>query len=201
MAGTRTANRQVIKSFFKNIGRQVVQETGKTVNDTIYIELAKYCENLLLDAVIENRRRNPNAHQFTGNLINSIVVILFDKSEGSIDTFFAYDRLKNPIRREMSALTTRGTLRKNKIRFSPDWQNAESAYRPQVVTDESYGQDDARAFASSWRPSTGKQYEICVAYTSEYAEWVELHNQSIGYANSVAYVKRTLPQLGFKKVS
>ena len=196
------ANKRVIRDFFKNIGKQVVQETGKTMNDTVYDTLDHICQNLLLDAVIQNRLRNPESHQYTGNLINSIVVILYEKSEGVQSSYFAYDRLREPIRKEMTALTTRGTKRKNAIHFRPDWQNTpHSMYTPEVATDESFGPSDARSFASSWKPSTKSAFEICVAYTSEYAEWVETQRQTTGLLNSMKYTNQVMTSFGFKKIS
>jgi len=170
-------------------------------NDIIETELDDFCSKLLLDAVIENRRRNPEAHQFTGNLINSIVIILFRKDTGEQRNYYAYDRLKSPIRREMSARTRRGTMRKNAVHFRPDWQGRpHSMYLPEVVTDESLGPSDARAFAASWRPVTGKNFEICVAYTSEYGDWVETERQSTGYFNSKRYASKAMVGIGFTKI-
>lgn len=188
------ANRAVINEGVKKIEWHIHDEVLKRLDDI--------CRNLLLDAVIENRRRHPSAHQFTGNLINSIVVILFDRMEGAQYDFFAYDRLRAPIRREMSARTSRKTTRKNAIHFRPDWQNTpHSMYRPEVETDESYGPQDARAFASSFRPLTNKMFEICVAYTSEYAEWVEINNHTTGFLNSQRFAKQVMVGYGFKKIA
>lgn len=199
MAGT--SNIKVIKSAFKNFGQQVVEETGKTVDETIFDTLDEVCKNLLLDAVVRNRR-GKDAHQYTGNLINSIVVILHSKPEGITSYYFAYDDLKAPIRKEMSAMTSRGNTRKNAVHFRPDWQGTpHSSYRPTVVTDGSTGPQDARAFAASWKPETGLPFEICVAYTSEYAEWVEKERQTTGYLNSVGYTRKLMKGLGLKQVS
>ena len=186
-------NRTIVKRAFS--------EFYQEMNNRIYDELDKFCQNLLLEAVIANRRGAPGAHQFTGNLINSIVVIMFDKDGGIQTNYFAYDRLKNPIRREMSSRTTRGTVRKNAVHFSPDWQNTpESIYKPEVVTDRSLGPDDAKSFASSWTPTTGAPFEICVAYTSEYAGWVEEHRKTTGFVNSMRYSRKALLSYGLKRI-
>ena len=188
-------NLKVIRDAFKQF-REV------TVVNEIYKSLDDFCRNLLLDAVIYNRRLNPEAHQYTGNLINSIVVILFDKNNGVKSDYYAYDRLKSPIRREMSAKTTRGGMRKRAVHFRPDWQGTpHSRYHPELVTDESFGPADARGFAASWMPVTGKDFEICVAYTSEYAEWVEIHHHSTGFLNSMRYAKQAMTSVGFKKIA
>ena len=191
MAGTN--NRQVIEDAFKQFSQQM--------NEAVYAKLDEICSNLLLDAVVQNRRRNPEAHQFTGNLINSIVVILYDKKEGVQSNYFAYDTLKAPIRKEMSARTARGGERKYAIHFAPDWQGTpHSKYKPKVATDESTGPQDAVAFAGAWTPTTGKDFEICVAYTSEYANWVEEERKTTGFIQSRNYAKKVMAAFGFKRI-
>lgn len=188
-------NAKIIKQAFNEFKRE-------TMANEIYNYLDNICQNLLLQAVIDNRRRNPKAHQFTGNLINSIVIILYDKNEGIQSNYFAYDLLKSPIRKEMSAKNTRGGMRKNAVHFRPDWQNTpHSKYTPEVVTDESYGPNDAKSFAASWQPTLKTDFEICVAYTSEYAEWVELNRQTTGFLNSMRYAKQVMTGFGFKKIA
>jgi len=187
------ANTKVVKEAFQ---RQMV-----IWNDELQKILEQACKNILY-AAIENRRGNPKAHQFTGNLINSIVVLMFRRDTGEIFTFFAYDDLKAPIRKEMSALTSRGTTRKNAIHFRPDWQNtAHSKYTPEVATDGSTGPQDAKSFASSWTPTSKTAFEICVAYTAEYAEWVEMQRQTTGYLNTKRYTKKMMTTIGFKKIA
>jgi hypothetical protein len=190
------------KPWSKNLLKKAFDTfVTEDMEPAIYTKLDEICGRLLLDAVIANRRMNPEAHQFTGNLINSIVVILYWKNEGSIDTYFAYDRLNSPIQKEMSSVTSRGTARKNLYRFHPDWQQKDSAYKPELPTDFSTGPADARSFASAWTPSTGKPFEICVAYTSEYADWVQQHRKSTGYIQSIAYTKKVMASFGFKKLN
>lgn len=186
-------NTRVINEAFKEAERQW--------NGIVFDKLDEFCRNLLLDAVIENRRGNPNAHQFTGNLINSIVVLLYSHYEGVLSKYFAYDRLQAPIRKEMSAMTSRKTQRKYAVHFRPDWQGTpHSIYTPEVATDGSTGPQDATQFANSWSPTTKKGFEICVAYTSEYADWVEMHHHSTGFMNSVSYARKVLVTFGLKKV-
>lgn len=193
----------VSKPGWQNSLRKVFKDFQKTeMSDIIYNELDSFCRALLA-LVVGNRLHNKEAHQFTGNLINSIVVILFDRNTGVKSDYYAYDDLKAPIRKEMSAVTSRGTRRKNAVHFRPaDWQGTiDSMYKPEVATDESMGPQDARAFASSWSPSTGKAFEICVAYTSEYAEWVEQQRQTTGYVVSFNSTRKELVHMGFKKIA
>ena len=195
MAGTN--NRQVIEDAFKQFSQQIDEEVFNMLDDA--------CRNLLLDAVIRNRMigdmKKSTPHQFTGNLINSIVVILFRKSTGEVCKYFASDQLKAPIQREMSRLNARGKERKYHYHFRPDWQNTpESEYMPEVATDRSTGPQDARSFAAEWGPSLNTAFEICVAYTSEYAEWVHTQRKTVGILNSMHYTSKMMKGKGFKPV-
>lgn len=192
----------VSKVGFKQELKLALERYKQTeMHEIVKNELDIFCARMLLDAVIRNREGNPKAHQYTGNLINSIVVILFDKLDGVQTNYFASDRLQAPIRKEMTAKTYRGTQRQRRIHFRPDWQGRpESSYLPTVVTDESLGPNDARAFAAAWTPTTKKDFEICVAYTSEYASWVEDHRKSIGYVNSIQYTGKAMADIGFKRM-
>ena len=185
----------VIRNAFKEFKVQMEDEVFDVLDDA--------CKNLLLDAVIRNRMWGDSKvmtpHQYTGNLINSIVIILFRKSTGEQINYFAYDRLRDPIQREMSGMTTRKTKRKKVYHFHPDWQNSpESWYLPEVATDRSTGPEDAKAFASAWHPQLGTEFEVCVAYTSEYAEWVHMEHRTVGILASKAYSWKMFKGKGFK---
>lgn len=210
MAGTKGGDIVINCSkqgWWSSLEKAVRQFQQNEMHDVVLNELENICEKILLYAVVMQRMTIKGAHQYTGNLINSIVVILFDRLDGVQYDYYAYDSvlpgMKPPIRREMTALTTRGTKRKNAVHFKPaDWQGSvDSFYRPEIVTDESYGQDDARAFASSCIPTTGKDFEICVAYTSEYAEWVENERHTVGLLRSMNDAKRVLVGFGLKQIA
>jgi len=190
-------NRKVVRDAFKEFKFQMYDEVSPIIQSA--------CENLLLDAVIRNREvgdsKKMSAHQYTGNLINSIVVIFFRRSTGEKYDYYAYDRLNQPIQREMSQLTRRKTARKRPYHFHPDWQHTpESWYLPQVATDRSTGPSDARAFAATWQPQLNTEFEVCVAYTSEYADWVHEHHRTTGILNSIAYTVKMMKGQGFKYV-
>ena len=214
-------NKKIIREFFNNFGNQVVVETGKPVDVTIHTYLCDWCESILRAAI--DIRKNPASldtsgeivagHNFTGNLINSICVVLYEKSKGKKTSFFADSTgLKPAIRRELSYVTYKGRKRRNRIYFRPgsrfgsaDWSgsishiNAESL----IPTDESYGYSDARKFASSWVPrSTSADFVICVAYTSEYADFVEQQRHTTGFMETMMFTHRTaIEWVGLKKVA
>lgn len=172
---------------------------AKRVDQQIFGQLDAFCKDLLRKAVWE-RLHSTGAHQFTGNLVNSIVVCMYRRSTGKKYNYYAYNSVKLPIRRELSSLSSRGRRRKNRIWFRPgsrfgsvDWSGNWSSLDPEklVATDESWGQNDALSFASHWHPiSISNDFSICVAYTSEYASFVENERQTTGYLNTLDYAER-----------
>lgn len=188
MAGT---NKAIVEKAFKDFEKRMDQQ--------VFGQLDKYCRDILRKAVWE-RQHFTGGHNFTGNLVNSIVVCMFRKSTGKKYKYFAYDTIKLPIRRELSALTSRGKRRKNRIIFHPgsrfgsqDWSGEWSTLKPDnlIPTDESWGQNDAVQFASIWYPTnTNLDFTICVAYASEYASFVEHERHTTGYVNTLDYAER-----------
>ena len=209
MAGVNT---KIVKKAFADFSR--------TIEKTTYDWLCDWCELLLREAV--EFRKNPariggngevsSGHNFTGNLINSICVILYQSSKKQKTSFFAsrdVPGLKPAIRRELSGLNSRGKQRKNRIFFRPgsrfgdrDWSDQWSSLKAETLigTDESWGQTDALKFANSWIPTIKADFVICVAYTSEYADWVEMRNGTTGIVEMEAFAARTGVELiGLKR--
>lgn len=185
------SNKQIVEKAFKGYAQHIEKVT--------FGELDKYCKDVLRKAVWE-RLHVAFGHNYTGNLINSIVVCMYRKSTGRKYDYFAYNSVKLPIRRELSALNTRGKYRRNNINFGPgskfgreDWTGQWSTLRAEnlVPTDESWGQNDAINFANTWIPSNPDlSFVICVAYTSEYASYVEEHRKTTGYLGTLDYAER-----------
>ena len=184
MAG---ANLMIVRKAFKGYSEHI--------DKIVYNRLDKWCENILR-AAVGFRIRQPEGHNFTGNLINSICVLLYRKSTGTKTSYFAFDKagIKLPIRREVSGLTARRKQRKNRIWFRPDWSGEQSALKGSelIPTDESWGQNDAQSFANWWTPQNlNCDFVICVAYTSEYASFVEHERQTTGILETESYVGHT----------
>ena len=177
------------------IVRKAFDGYAKHIDKIVYSKLDKWCVEILRKAVFE--RLNPvDGHNFTGNLINSICVVLYRKSTGTKTTYFAYDKagLKLPIRREISGLNARKRQRKNRIWFRPDWSGETSALRGSglIPTDQSWGQNDAAKFAMNWLPRNGEcDFVICVAYTAEYASFVEHERNTTGILQTELFVEKT----------
>lgn len=184
-------NIKIVNKAFKGYAEHIDKVT--------YNALDKWCVDILRNAC-RFRMNQVGGHNFTGNLINSICVLLYRKSKGTVTSYFAYDKagLKLPIRRELSGLNSRGKQRKNRIFFRPgsrfgdrDWMDQWSSLKPDTLigTDESWGQNDAQRFAASWVPSTPDcDFVICVAYTSEYASFVEHERHTTGILETESYV-------------
>ena len=142
-----------------------------------------YCSNIL-ESALKARLRNPNAHNFTGNLLNSIVVCLYKKGK-PLTAYYAAGKVDEPICAKMSF---RG---KYTYRFNPDYDGARSRYIPTVKTDGGWGQEDARRFFADYKPQGENLFDIVVAYPVEYAEWVDMQRQTTGFMQTFQYAERT----------
>lgn len=184
MAGRNTT---IIKNAFKGYAEHIEKVT--------YNALDEWCVEILRKAVFE-RLHPMGGHNFTGNLINSICVLLYRRSKGTVTSYFAWDKagLKLPIRRELSGVTARKKHRKNRVWLRPDWNGEQSVLRGSdlIGTDQSWGQNDAANFARTWLPKNGNlDFVICVAYTSEYASFVEHERGTTGILQTELFVERT----------
>ena len=187
MAGRSGGNVRAANKAFK--------EFEKEMDDALYKALDTWCVAILREAV-SARFSTEGAHNFTGNLVNSICVLLYRKSTGTKTEYYAYDKagIKLPVRREFSGMTARGTHRKNRVWLRPDYNGGESALKGSnlIRTDESWGQNDAREFAKWWTPKNpNKDFVICVAYTSEYASFVENERNTTGILQTEAFIQTT----------
>ena len=163
--------------------KKAARDFERLMEQTIYDTLFKWCGQTL-DLAIELRERDRNAHNFTGNLLNSIVVILYTRTKRipqTVDFFFAAEEVKPAIAPKMSSVTTRGKARKNLYHFHPDYDQRDSRYRPTIPVNGRWGYEDAAKFANSYSPTMDVPFTIVVAYTVEYAEFIEQQRHTAGY--------------------
>lgn len=161
MAGTNAA---ILDKGFKDY--------YKYICDTAEKELREYCADLLEDA-IEWRLVNPLAHNFTGNLLNSIVVGLYREKKPVI-AFLSSGKVKAALYPKMSKRIKRSYV------FRPDYEGEEeSRYLPNIKTNKGWGREDATKFFESYTPDGNNLFDIVVAYTVEYAEWVEMERGTV----------------------
>lgn len=184
----------------KEIEKAIDEYYKKDMTPVIYKDLAEWCKSLIRYAV-EERLHSIGGHNFTGNLINSIVVILYSKQQKKKEAYYSNTISGKPaIMHEVSALNARGRLRAYDIHFrpgsrfpSPDWSGTFSTLKASSIipTDESMGFMDAVNFVRMWKPLTGKDFEVCVAYTSEYASFVEAERHTTGFLGTMNYAEYT----------
>ena len=138
--------------------------------DEVEKRCRKFCTDLCQEA-IKARQNNEAAHNYTGNLINSIVVCLYRDKE-PINAYYAAQYVPKAIQVKMR-------LRKRKhYRFNPDYDGDKSQYLPEVQTNGGWGEDDARNFFQNYVPQGKNLFDIVVAYPVEYGKWVEAKRAS-----------------------
>ena len=145
--------------------------------------LKKWCWNIL-DAAIKARQRNPKAHNFTGNLLNSIVVCLYKNREPVI-AYYASDIVPEAIMPKMRK------RQRKRVFINKDYDGQESAYLPTVETNGGWGRDDAQNFFETYVPKGNNLFDVVIAYPVEYADWVEAQRATTGILNAYQYVERT----------
>ena len=157
------SNKDVIATAFQGFEKQIL--------DTAEKELRKYCWSLL-NSAIKSREQNDRAHNFTGNLLNSIVVCLY-RRKSPVIAYFAADLVPEAIHPKM-------TRRKNPYFFNQDYKGEKSSYRPEVKTNMGWGRHDAEAFFENYVPRGKNLFDVVVAYPVEYADWVETKRKTTG---------------------
>lgn len=171
-------------SEIKNAIHNAISSFKKTIRDEMSNRCKGLCEELL-SLAIRNRESAPKKHNFTGNFINSIVVILCEKGK-VVSAFYASDKIGK------KAIAVKMTRRKGTYRFSNDFENTSSVYSPKVDTNEGFGVHDAERFVMEYRGNGKNMFEIVVGYPVEYASYIELKRHTAGFietrgmANSVS---------------
>lgn len=152
--------------------RKAFADYRKEIFNEVEIRCRKFCTDLCQEA-IRARQESNGAHNFTGNLINSIVVCLY-KNKEPINAYYAAQYVPKAIQVKMR-------YRKRKsYRFNPDYDGEKSHYLPTVQTNGGWGEDDARRFFQSFVPGGKNLFDIVVAYPVEYGNWVEMKRGTTG---------------------
>ena len=161
-------------------GAQIV----KAYKEVVMLEIEKrcraYCNELCLKA-IEARQAAPGKHNFTGNLLNSIVTCVY-REQKPVYACYAGDSLPEPIQVKM-------TYPKNYY-FRSDYEGAETHFKPDVKTNEGWGQDDAVRFFHEYKVKGNAIFTIVVAYPVEYADFVEKLRHTTGILATYAEAQK-----------
>lgn len=135
----------------------------------------------LRDDAVVNREAAFGKHDFTGNLLNSIVVAVYKDGEPD-RAYFASGMVKGSIQAKMTAPKT--------YHFKVDYEEDESDYQADVETNRGRGEEDARRFFEEYRPQFKDAYTIVFAYTTEYASFVENLRHTTGFYVTYSNAKR-----------
>lgn len=183
------------------IMRAAMKEFRKEQYDILEEKLVKFC-GLILQKAIDARLENTSSssergHNFTGNLINSIVVGLF--REGRLVMFVLpgdEQGIDRPIMKKMSYpfkyyfSEKYKKSRGGRKSLGLDWDQTQpsSFYSPELKTNLLWGFTDAKRFIHSYKPSKKAVFQIVVGYTTEYASFVEEKRHTTGYMKMVEWV-------------
>ena len=165
------------------IAKAVEEYKNRVIIPTTEERLKSWCSEILHAAILA-RQRNPNAHNFTGNLLNSIVVCLY-KNREPVMAWYAADRVPEAIRPKMKQ------RKRKRVFFRPDYDGENSAYLPTVDTNGGWGVDDAQDFFENYTPKGKNLFDIVIAYPVEYANWIEQNRATTGILNYYLFPKRT----------
>ena len=164
-------NKAVIHKAFADYRKQILDE--------VEIRCRKFCTDLCQEA-INARQNTEGAHNFTGNLLNSIVVCLYRERE-PINAYYAAQYVPKAIQVKM-----RERKRKS-YRFNPDYDGDKSHYLPTVQTNGGWGEDDARNFFQNYTPKGKNLFDIVIAYPVEYANWIEIKRGTTGIMRAYSW--------------
>lgn len=164
-------------SATKTIVHNALMDYRKRIFDTVENRCRKFCTELCAEA-IRARLTAPGAHNFTGNLLNSIVVCLYREKQ-PVSACYAAKFVPEAIQVKM-------TRRRRSYTFKSDYDGAKSRYLPTVQTNGGWGVDDARNFFQNYIPGGNNLFDIVVAYPVEYANWIEMKRATTGILQAYA---------------
>lgn len=141
-----------------------------------------YTAQKLVEKAFKYREEAPEKHDFTGNLLNSIVVCTY-KKDSPVAVYYVADQAPKATRVKM-------TKRDKPYHFDSDYSKTESTYIADIETNKGLGIDDAKEFFATFNPNTHAEYAIVVAYPTEYADFVERFRRTTGFAWEYTYAKR-----------
>lgn len=175
MAGTKAENARILNAAFKRYRLYIYDETENA--------LREWCEDMIYQAT-KWRIMNPQAHNFTGNLLNSIVVGLYRDRQLTV-AYYSSNLVPKAIQPKMNKRARRSYY------FKRDYEGVKSKYLPEVKTNKGWGADDAERFMMRYQPPGGNMFDIVVAYTVEYADWVQQQRGTTGIMQTWQQAKVT----------
>lgn len=170
------SNLKTVRDAFKNFSVKMDNKTQAV------------CEMIaqqLVTKAITTRVNTRGAHDFTGNLLGSIVSAVYKDGRA----IKVYASIESGVR--MSRYYEM-TASHGRYYFKVDYSGQESVYKPTVETGGNRkGIDDVYDFVTSYTPQRNG-YVIVLAYTAAYAEWVERERHTTGYLATLRYAPRII---------
>lgn len=180
----------------------VVANVYKHLETSVYPRIRRNCEMLcksLIGAALSYREKmtkGPNAHNFTGNFVNSIIAVMYEDQEPAYAYASYQTGIQPPIQYEMTkARAGHAGKKKRKYHFTVDYSGSESWYVPEVKTDQGFGYQDAEKFVGNYRPKKVGKFVIVLAYTTPYASWIEEQRNSTGICEVETYIRETATKM------
>lgn len=173
-------NATIVRNAINGYKKQILEEIRK--------RCIVFCGHLCQEA-IKARAQNKRAHDFTGNLITSIVVCLYENGKPEYAAYAA-KYAPEAIQVKMRLRPAKSGNGYKSYRFKSDYEGKKSAYLPTIDTNGGWGVDDARKFFHSYKPSGGNLFDIVVVYPVEYADWVEMERGTTGIMQTYAHAEQ-----------
>lgn len=162
-----------------------IDDYRKKIIDEVESRCREYCQELCTSA-IRFRKEHKDAHDFTGNLINSIVVGLYKQGKPLVAYYSSEQGIKKAIMPKMS----RNPKYRKRYNFNPDYSGNNSVYRASVITDKGWGEEDAKRFFQSYQPNNKDLFHIVVAYTVEYADFLYGWRGTEGFVETFTHAQK-----------
>lgn len=159
---------------------QAMKEWKQEIYDRVDNKVRSFAMAIISQAIIE-RQTAPGKHNFTGNLLNSIVVCVYKDGQPDMAFYPSQYGVTKAIRFKMT--------NHRHYHFKKDYDGEESDYDPQIATNQGWGEDDARNFFREYNPGNGAKYYIVVAYPTEYASFVEAFRHTTGFTGTYTWTK------------
>lgn len=131
-----------------------------------------------MEQAIANRLMAKNAHNYTGNLLNSIAVVLLaaPKTHCPPKTIYLSSRDGHIAKAIQPKMTEPYYYEwREGFRRTHDYDYRQSGFGPRVETDETYASKGAEEWAQRLPPlkhNSENVFEIHVGYNVEYMQWV-----------------------------
>ena len=153
--------------------------------DSMQFWMTGLCDSVVEEA-ISARLAIPNARNMTGNLLGSIACGLYRDKE-LVYVVYSSDKVRGPIRMKMTA---------RRWSFAPAWDGGEVVrFNAEVETNRGFGFNDATRFISNFQPRGKALLQMVLAYTTEYAAFVEAKRKTTGYFQTVEFICKEVPKI------